>query len=440
MIIAVHFTLFALLLLCVAAYFRLSSPQESAGNPIFVSFQRRYIPVYLLVLLGDWLQGPYMYKLYHFYEFEEDQVAVIYVCGILSSALFFPAKDIIGDRLGRRLTCALCCLLYAASCLMTLSPSYGVLILGRCLCGLANTLLFSSAETWYITEHRDVHEFPKEWTQVTFRRVAVGSSVVAIGAGVLSDIVSRWMKFGPVSPSVLASPVFLLAAVLIPILWSENYGPVTEVTWKNAQHSCSRGLAAIAPNVDLFLVGSIQSLFETTLLIFVYIWTPALDTSNNDVPLGVAFASFMVCYLLGNILCENLVERVGYSITRMLLVVCGAASVVFSFAAYSAKNYRFLMFTLLLLFELLCGFYFPIMRILRERVFPEEHRVSVINWFRIPLTVISSLALVLLHDSHGGVPEILTLCAVLMGLAFLCSIRFARAARDNALTTSSVSQ
>ena len=436
MIVAIYVTLFALLALCVAAFLRLRSPEESAGNPIFVTFQRRYIPVYLVVLLGDWLQGPYMYKLYHYYQFEEDQVAVIYVCGILSSALFFPAKDIIGDRLGRRLTCTLCSLLYAASCLMTLSPSYGVLILGRCLCGLANTLLFSSMEVWYVTEHRDVHEFPKEWTQVTFRRVAVGSSVVAIGAGVLSDIVSRWIGLGPVSPSVLACPVFLLAAALLPVLWNENYGPMTEVSWKNAQHSCMRGLAAIAPNVDLFLVGSIQSLFETTLLIFVYIWTPALDTSDNDVPLGVAFASFMVCYLLGNICCENLVERVGYPLTRVLLVVCGSASVVFSLAAYSAKNYRFLMFTFLLIFELLCGFYFPIMRILRERVFPEEHRVSVINWFRIPLTVISSLALVLLHDSHGGVTEILTLCAVLMGLAFLCSIRFARATTDNILTAS----
>ena len=435
MIVAIYLTLFALLALCVTAFLRLSTPpQESATNPTFLSFQRRYIPVYLVVLLGDWLQGPYMYKLYHFYGFEEDQVAVIYVCGILSSALFFPAKDILGDRLGRRLTCTLCCLLYASSCLMTLSASYGVLILGRCLCGLANTLLFSSMEAWYVTEHRDAHEFPKEWTQVTFRRVTLGSSVVAIGAGVLADVVSRWMRFGPVAPSLLASSMFLLATVLVSALWRENYGPPTEVSWKNAQRSCTKGLAAIAPNIDLFLVGSIQSLFETTLLVFVYIWTPALDTANNDVPLGVAFASFMVCYLLGNVLCENLVERLGYSMTRVLLVVCGAASAVFSLAAYSAKNYRFLMFTFLLLFELLCGFYFPIMRILRERVFPEEHRVSVINWFRIPLIAISSLALVLLHDSHGGVPEILTLCAVLMGLAFLCSLRFARATRDNALS------
>jgi hypothetical protein len=39
----------------------------------FVSFQRSFFLVYFLALLGDWLQGPYVYKLYAYYGFKASQ-------------------------------------------------------------------------------------------------------------------------------------------------------------------------------------------------------------------------------------------------------------------------------------------------------------------------------------------------------------------------------
>ena len=43
------------------------------------SFQRSFYLVYFAALLGDWLQGPYVYKLYAYYGFKESQIAVLYV-------------------------------------------------------------------------------------------------------------------------------------------------------------------------------------------------------------------------------------------------------------------------------------------------------------------------------------------------------------------------
>ncbi len=40
---------------------------------MFVSFQRSFFLVYFLALLGDWLQGPYVYKLYAYYGFKASQ-------------------------------------------------------------------------------------------------------------------------------------------------------------------------------------------------------------------------------------------------------------------------------------------------------------------------------------------------------------------------------
>ena len=50
--------------------------------PIF-SFQRSFYLVYFSALLGDWLQGPYVYKLYAYYGFKESQIAVLYVVSAL---------------------------------------------------------------------------------------------------------------------------------------------------------------------------------------------------------------------------------------------------------------------------------------------------------------------------------------------------------------------
>ena len=48
--------------------------KQSVSNSNFITFQRGFFIVYFLALMGDWLQGPYVYKLYEFYGFREDQV------------------------------------------------------------------------------------------------------------------------------------------------------------------------------------------------------------------------------------------------------------------------------------------------------------------------------------------------------------------------------
>ena len=48
--------------------------KKSVSNANFVSFQRSFFLVYFMALLGDWLQGPYVYKLYSYYGYPESQV------------------------------------------------------------------------------------------------------------------------------------------------------------------------------------------------------------------------------------------------------------------------------------------------------------------------------------------------------------------------------
>ena len=352
------------------------------------------------------------------------------MCGIISSAVFFPVKDLITARLGRKKTAILFCLLYITSCLLTPIPSYLVLILGRCIAGLTNSILFSTLESWCVHEHRENFDFPKEWLPLTFSHVAFGSSMVAVIAGFMADIVARWLSLGPVAPFLLAVPVFATSVACLATLWGENFAERREMSREILRRSCTEGLKTIVRDLDLFLVGAVQSLFESVVFVFVFIWTPALDVAH-DMSLGVAFASFMVCFLLGGIICDYLIAKVGYTMTRLLVLISACSCATFLLGAYIAQYrtavlYRFKMLLCLQVFELLCGFYFPIMRVLREKVLPEEHVLSVTNWFRVPLTVLSSLALLCFHDtSGGGIPEIFLFCAGMMALAFACSLRFA---------------
>ena len=64
--------------ICGAVHYYLHKhhpPSRVGQNPLFVQFQKSFYLAYLPALLGDWLQGPYLYKLYSHYGFLEDQVS-----------------------------------------------------------------------------------------------------------------------------------------------------------------------------------------------------------------------------------------------------------------------------------------------------------------------------------------------------------------------------
>ena len=58
--------------------------------------------MYLLALFSDWLKGAYVYSLYSSYGYTESQIAILYVAGFASSAVFGTLAGPLTDTLGRR--------------------------------------------------------------------------------------------------------------------------------------------------------------------------------------------------------------------------------------------------------------------------------------------------------------------------------------------------
>ncbi|KAF9319148.1 hypothetical protein BGZ91_005003, partial [Linnemannia elongata] len=60
----------------------------STANSSFSAFRNNYLAVYLTVMMSDWLQGPYLYALYQSYNFSMYDIAVLFITGFVSGAVF----------------------------------------------------------------------------------------------------------------------------------------------------------------------------------------------------------------------------------------------------------------------------------------------------------------------------------------------------------------
>eukprot|EP00918_Siedleckia_nematoides_P104693 GHVU01228544.1.p1 GENE.GHVU01228544.1~~GHVU01228544.1.p1 ORF type:complete len:450 (+),score=0.49 GHVU01228544.1:98-1447(+) len=406
------------------------------NNPNFLQFQRTYFLAYFLALMADWLQGPYLYKLYSHYGFQEDQIAVLYVCGFASTVLLGTWAPILADHFGRRTLLLIFTLLYSVSCIFKLSQSYGILALGRVLGGIATSLLFSSFEAWYVTEHLETNDFPKEWIPVTFTKAQMYNGILAIAAGILTNIVAEWLNFGPVSPFMMSIPCLIMSGICL-TQWKENYGQHQLRLTK----SFTTSFRHIVTDPRVCLLGIIMSLFESVMYIFVFLWTPILDPirmvqyADSKPSLGIVFSCFMVCIMIGSALHQLLLSK-GIRTLYLLGLSVGLAliaNLICVSATHPDKFDRNLAFFAFLLIEIAVGIYLPSMGYLRARLFPEASERSIMNWFRVPLNLIACAVLMMLHNQtyHHGNRLIFVACSGLLAVAAICVMKFVSIVKDD---------
>lgn len=405
---------------CALTHFwarRTKSQLSSGNNPNFRQFQIQFFVVYFLALLSDWLQGPYVYKLYSYYGFAESQIAVLYVIGFASSVLFGTSTGTLADRFGRKKMCIAFSVMYSLCCFTKLFGNFYILLLGRVFGGIATSMLFSSFESWYVHEHVERHDFPTEWLPVTFSKITFWNGILAINAGIVANVSADTFGLGPVAPFMIAIPCLVVGGIVVFQTWPENYGNVKT----RFCVSCKEGLRHILFNEKILLLGITQSLFESVMYMFVFLWTPILDSGHP--PLGLIFSCFMICIMIGSSLYQVFLSQ-GYNSqhTLTLSVVLSLLSMVICTYSSNAHNPNlYLSFAAFLILELAVGLYFPSVGFLRSRIIPESHRASIMNWFRVPMNVITCGGLLWLHteSNHHGNQAIFIICAGLMAIALL---------------------
>lgn len=414
----------ALAVICFLVVLKQRQTEKVTVTAEFRTFQRMFVSVYLLCVMADWMQGPYVYALYEYYGFDVGAIGRLFIWGFGSSMIFGTFIGGAADRFGRRLNCIVFGILYSASCITKHFNDYNVLLVGRLLGGIATSILYSAFETWMIHEHKR-QGFPEEWMPNTFAIMSFGNGLVAIVAGVVASFAAG--TWGFVAPFDVSLALLIVATITILVKWVENYGDASASS--GGFDNFGQAWRVLVSNEKVLLLGIIQSCFEGAMFIFVFIWTPALEgdlEEGQSIPHGLIFACFMVCIMIGSNVFSSVIKThsVENSARFVMLLAAFALAVPVMF-----KNHR-VNLVAFCVFEVCCGMYFPSLGTLRGRFIPEEVRATIMNVFRIGLNVI--VVLVLANIEAMTQDAVFIMCSMLLCLACLAQHRLFALSTTNA--------
>ena len=204
----------------------------------------------------------------------------------------------------------------------------------------------------------------------------------------------------------------------------------------------------------IFNLCAVTSLFEGAMYVFILLWTPVLrglssdgedddihsqqqsdDTNNsnhynNEPPLGIAFATFMVCCMFGTSVFSILSTKMGLRPSRILVFILALSSLSClvisrasskSFSSYKDKNNNkdILAYVAMLVFEACIGAYYPAMSTVKGNLVPEDQRDAIYSVFRLPMNLVVLLNLC----SNLESPQAFGLCFVMLGVATILQLR-----------------
>lgn len=379
------------------------------------------------------MQGPYVYALYDHYGFKKREIGQLFIMGFGASMLFGTVVGGFADKYGRRNNCLLFVALYSIGCITKHFNDYWVLMLGRLMGGISTSILYSAFETWMVHEHK-AQGFPEDWISGTFSASTFGSGAVAILAGLVASFLADAVGF--VAPFDASMVLLLGGGFVILTRWRENYGGTDRTLsgWENF----GKAWSLIMSSERVLLLGVIQSAFESAMYIFVFMWTPALETAlrlsvpvtggeapKSTLPHGVVFAGFMVCTMIGSKVFDLMIQwRPVEHAMRWVFVVASAA-----LAMPILSSSPTLILGGFCVFEVCCGIYWPSAGTMRSKFIQEEVRSTVMNIFRVGLNAI--VVLVLVNIESLSTDTVFLLCTMLLTIATLAQHRLFTLSEQN---------
>jgi hypothetical protein len=212
-------------------------------------------------------------------------------------------------------------------------------------------------------------QLPAEWMSKTFATSTFANGLLAIMAGILANFLAETMAFGPTAPFGLAIPCFALCFVVVALTWEENYGNPDTKLWQ----SYKEGFNLIVSNRPVLWIGIVQSIIESCMYIFVFLWTPVMLVPDSDVPLGMIFSCFMVCIMIGSSFFSKLLAKdwtPGQTLqtSATIFAACTAICAVTA-GPLASPILRISSFGAFLVLETAIGLYFPSIGVLRSQVY-----------------------------------------------------------------------
>ena len=365
----------------------------------FHVFRRKYLLVYMIIMLADWMQGTHMYTLYLSYGVN---VSALFLTGFLSGAIFAPFLGSFVDKFGRKRSCIVYCVLEIIINVLEHFDSFPILVTGRILGGVSTNLLFSAFESWMTTEHRKLG-FPEEWLSRTYSQCSIGNGAMAIFAGIVAQVLEDFLgHIGPFQGAVALTTI----ALLLVMGWEENYGEVHagEHESSSLTHNFMEGWKRTISDSRVWRIGLTQALSEGAMYTFVFMWVPTLLSLKppGGVPTGCVFSALMMAITIGGIVYPVLQAFVTKYVVKKESSSELCASFIYLLAALSMSMPVMCVSTLgtsgphcqelilgsFLVVEFCVGLFMPVAGTLRSKYVPDSLQGAILNIFRLPLNAI----------------------------------------------------
>ena len=379
--------------------------------------------------------GTHLYVLYESYGYS---VASLYCLGFATGGLMSPITGPLVDRLGRKKSAILYCVLAIFINMLEQYPVLSGLIASRMIGGFTTNLLSSVFETWLDTEYRR-RGLEKEKYELIMRDSVIVSNMSAIFSGYLAHTLAQ--QYGAVGPFEGAVTCTAVALVVVCFVWTENYGSTqadSDGENKGMMAYFKEAVSAYKEDDKMLRVGLLQGLSAGSVQIFVFLWAPTLRHFAQSAPQGVLgldeygepaygliFGAFMGAGVLGGFVAPRLrrlftlmlspvvdedapvatidVEGEGsVPIRPMAVEVLSAACYILSalmlFVPCLCSGNSPLSFSnslaALLVYEFLIGVFLPCEGVIRSLYFPANARASVMTLPRIIVNVAVAIGVV----------------------------------------------
>ncbi|KAK1759631.1 hypothetical protein QBC47DRAFT_398440 [Echria macrotheca] len=201
---------------------------------------------------------------------------------------------------------------------------------------------------------------------------------------------------------------------------TENYGE-TSTTPNTESTTKKQPISSILLSKPVLTLGLASTIFEGSMYLFVFFWTPALrsvSSSESDLPYGVIFACFMAATLASSLAFGMLTSsrRSGTTISQTTLLVTILAGSATCFVASARPTSEQTAFWVFCLFEAAVGMYFPCMGSLKGKLVDDGVRAQVYGMLRVPLNVFVVVSL-LVTGGGGDFASVFMVCSGLLATA-----------------------
>jgi MFS family permease len=367
-------------------------------------FRRKYLTVYLIVMLADWMQGTHMYTLYLSYNVN---ISALFLTGFLSGAICAPFLGSAVDKFGRKRSCIVYCILEIIINILEHFHHFPTLLFGRVLGGISTNLLFSAFESWMTTQHRHLG-FPESWLQTTYSQMSIGNGTMAILAGIIAQLLED--SLGHIGPFQGAVALTVLSLFLI-LGWDENYGEANEGEHESSSlyRQFKEGWKATLEDSMIWRIGLTQALSEGAMYTFVFMWVPTLLSMDppGGVPTGCVFSSLMMAITMGGMMFpvinsiisnskivkkmhqgDSISSEMTASLIYALASACMAIPAMCLCNAHNATRCFEKILVAFVVVEFSVGLFNPVAGTLRSKYVPDNLQGGILNIFRLPLNAV----------------------------------------------------